>query len=71
VKIKTEEDAHAAEVLLDTVRRMRGAQKHYFSVRGYSELQQAKALEKEVDEQLDYWEVRELMEKQPELFPAQ
>jgi hypothetical protein len=73
VKIKTEEDARDAERFVEKAARMRNAQKAYFRTRGHMELQNAIALEKEVDEQLNFWQCADVLaqsrEDHPELFP--
>jgi hypothetical protein len=74
MKIKAEKDAHDVEIFIEKVRGMRNAQKQYFRTRDYMMLEHAKLFESEVDELLNYWEVRGMMAEEknhPELFPAQ
>ncbi|MGF7110410.1 hypothetical protein [Treponema pedis] len=52
--------------LIKAVKEMREAQKAYFKIRGFSELNKAKALEMQVDALLAEYEISQV--KQAELF---
>jgi hypothetical protein len=72
MKITTDGDARDAERFVATVRAMREAQKNYFRVRDGVMLTHARQMERDVDRQLDRWEMervrKEAREQHPELF---
>ena len=59
-------DAVIFTEFLKTVKEMRKAQKAYFKIRGFSELNKAKALERKVDALIGEYEREQV--KQSELF---
>jgi hypothetical protein len=75
MKMMTDEDVRAAERFIAKVQAMREAQKNYFHTRDGMSKAHAMMLEREVDYQLDAWEMERVRaegrQKYPELFPAE
>jgi hypothetical protein len=73
--MKTDEDVKAVERFIGKVQAMREAQKDFFRFRDGVIKAHSIQLEREVDRQLDAWEIERVREdareQHPELFPVE
>jgi hypothetical protein len=74
MKLTTDEDVRIVERFVVKVQAMREAQRNWLRFRGSVMKAHALQMEKEVDQQLEAWEMERVMEEarreHPELFPA-